>query len=85
MCLSINFCPEERKKSSSVNVIYADGTEAHSYEECKPLVNCEYEIRCPDGSCRELLENCPKANTCPKNEIRCDNGSCAKDKIYVLF
>jgi hypothetical protein len=79
--LTVNYCPTERKTAASGNVICADGTEAHSYEECKPLVKCgENDKRCPDGSCRASLNDCPKAETCPKGEVRCENGSCAENK-----
>ena len=80
--LTVNYCPIERKTAASGNVICADGNEAPSYEECKPLVKCneEEEKRCPDGSCRSSLDDCPKANTCPKGEVRCENGSCAKEE-----
>ena len=79
--LTVNYCPTERKSSSSGNVICADGTEAHSYDECKPLVICpEGEIRCDDGSCRSSADDCPIGKTCPKGEIRCENGSCASEE-----
>ena len=78
--LTVNYCPIERKISDSGYVICADGTEAPSYDECKPLVSCgEGEIRCNDGTCRQTKEECPKANTCPNGEIRCENGSCATE------
>ena len=78
--LTSNYCPIERKTAASGNVICADGTEAHSYDECKPLVPCpEGEGRCQDGSCRgNTTEECPLGSTCPKGETRCPNGSCAK-------
>ena len=80
--LTINYCPIERKADSATgNVICADGTQAHSYDECKPLVKCADEkVRCQDGSCRDTADECPLGSTCPQGEIRCDNGSCAKDK-----
>ena len=82
LCVSsASYCSSENKKASSGNVICADGTEAHSYNECKPLVKCkEGEIRCENGSCRKSEKDCPVGNTCPKGEVRCQNGSCAKDK-----
>ena len=80
-CVStVNYCPIERKTAESGNVICADGTEAHSYDECKPLVKCNEGVRCNDGSCRSSVEYCPKGNTCPNEEIRCDNGACAKNR-----
>ena len=81
-CVStINYCPVERKTAESGNVICADGTEAHSYEECKPLVKCkEGSVRCDDGS-RRLEGECPLGKTCPSGEIRCDNGACAKSEL----
>ena len=79
--LTVNYCPIERKVSESGNVICADGREAPSYDECKPLVSCgEGEIRCNDGSCRQSKDECPKANTCPKGQVRCENGSCAESR-----
>ena len=78
--LTVNYCPIERKTAESGNVICADGTEAPSYDECKPLVTCqEGEVRCDDGSCRQSKDECPKANTCPKGQVRCENGSCAEE------
>ena len=78
--LTQNYCPIERKISDSGYVICADGTEAPSYDECKPLVKCgEGEARCDDGSCRQSKSQCPKANTCPKGQVRCGNGSCAEE------
>ena len=78
--LTVNYCPVERKTALSGNVICADGTEAHSYDECKPLVICpEGEFRCQDGSCRDEIEKCPLGNTCPGNETRCGNGACASE------
>ena len=75
---TVNYCPVERKIAESGNVICADGTEAHSYDECKPLVKCnEDEERCGDGTCR-LQGECPLGSTCPYGEIRCENGACAK-------
>ena len=80
-CVStVNYCPIERKTAESGNVICADGTEANSYDECKPLVLCKDSKRCPDGSCRTLKEDCPIGNTCPEGEIRCENGACAKNE-----
>ena len=82
-CVStINYCPVERKMTESGNVICADGTEAPSYDECKPLVPCgERNERCGDGTCRvKGMGLCPLANTCPKGEVRCENGSCAKSQ-----
>ena len=77
--LTVNYCPIERKISASGNVICADGFEAPSYEECKPLVVCgEGEIRCNDGSCRQSKDQCPQAKTCPIGQERCENGSCAE-------
>ena len=78
-CVStVNYCPIERKTALSGNVICADGTEAHSYDECKPLVKCpEDYIRCNDTSCRINETECPIGNTCPEGEIRCQNGACA--------
>ena len=78
--LTVNYCPIERKISETGNVLCADGTEAPSYDECKPLVRCaEGEVRCNDGSCRQSKDECPKANTCPKGQVRCENGSCAEE------
>ena len=77
--LTVNYCPIERKISNSGNVICADGFEAPSYDECKPLVTCvEGEVRCNDGSCRQSKDQCPLAKTCPSGEERCENGSCAE-------
>ena len=77
--LTVNYCPIERKTSESGNVICADGIEAPTYDECKPLVTCqEGEIRCNDGSCRQSKDQCPNAKTCPKGQERCENGSCAE-------
>lgn len=76
--LTISSCPTERKLAENGNIICADGTQATSYDECKPIVTCQRgEVRCGDGSCR-AKGRCPKANTCPNGQIRCDNGSCAK-------
>ena len=78
--LTTNYCPIERKISESGYVVCADGIEAPSYDECKPLVTCaEGEVRCDDGTCRQSKDECPKANTCPNGEIRCENGSCASE------
>ena len=78
--LTVNYCPVERKIAESGNVLCADGREAPSYDECKPLVTCaEGEVRCDDGSCRTSKGECPKANTCPKGQVRCENGSCAEE------
>ena len=80
--LTSSYCPVERKSNPETGrVICADGTEAHSYDECKPLVLCsENEVRCDDGSCRSSKEDCPKVGSCPNNQKRCPNGSCAKDE-----
>ena len=80
--LTSNYCPTERKTAESGNVICADGTEAHSYDECKPLVPCpEGEERCQDGTCKaNITEECSLGGKCPNGEIRCPNGSCAKKK-----
>ena len=78
--LTVNYCPIERKISDNGNVICADGREAPSYDECKPLTICEEgEVRCNDGTCRQSKDECPKANTCPKGQVRCENGSCAEE------
>ena len=78
--LTVNYCPIERKTSDTGYIICADGTEAPSYDECKPLITCsEGEVRCNDGSCRQSKDQCPKANTCPKGQVRCENGSCAEE------
>ena len=77
---TVNYCPIERKTSQSGNVICADGTEANSYDEYKPLVLCKDSKRWPDGSCRTLKEDCPLGNTCPEGEIRCENGVCPKNE-----
>ena len=81
--LTKNYCPIERKIDQvSGNVICADGTQAHSYDECKPLVKCGLgQVRCKDGTCRSSEEECPYGNTCPRGEIRCENGNCAKNKL----
>ena len=80
--LTTNYCPIERKSDQKTkNIICADGTQARSYEECKPLVKCpETYVRCDDGTCRETAKECPTGKTCPNGEVRCENGSCAKDK-----
>ena len=81
-------CPNTIKTTTSEGLILcADGTEAYTFEECKPLLYCSSnQERCGDGSCRESIESCPKANTCPDNKVRCSNGSCAtsKEKCYNL-
>ena len=78
--LTVNYCPVERKITESGYVLCADGREAPSYDECKPLVTCEEgEVRCDDGTCRTSKSECPKANTCPKGQVRCENGSCAEE------
>ena len=74
-----SYCPTQRKIAENGNVICADGREAVSYDECKPIVVCQKgEQRCGDGSCR--TSNCPKVNTCPNNQTRCDDGSCAESE-----
>ena len=79
--LTSNYCPVERETAESGNVICADGTEAPSYDECKPLVPCEEdEVRCGDGTCRDSEEDCPLSSSCPSGKVRCPNGSCAKNK-----
>ena len=80
--LTSNYCPIERRSDKTTgNVICADGTQAHTYDECKPLVKCEEgSVRCDDGTCRSTAKECPTGKTCPNGEVRCENGSCAKDK-----
>lgn len=78
---TISYCPTERKTAASGLVLCANGQEANSYDECKPLTICEEgQTRCPDGTCRNKQEECPKAQTCPNGQIRCDNGSCSESK-----
>ena len=73
-----SYCPTERKTSESGLVICANGQEANSYDECKPLSVCEEgEVRCGDGTCRSKSDECPPANTCPDGQVRCERGSCA--------
>lgn len=78
---TISYCPTERKTAASGFVLCANGQEANSYDECKPLTICEEgQTRCDDGTCRNKKEECPLAKTCPNNQIRCDNGSCSESK-----
>ena len=81
-------CPNTIKTTTSEGLVHcADGVEAYTFEECKPLLSCSAnQVRCNDGTCREDSEYCPKANTCPDNKIRCSNGSCAttQNECYNL-
>ena len=57
--LTTNYCPIERKSDQkTTNIICADGTQARSYEECKPLVKCpETYVRCDMVHAEKLQKN----------------------------